>query len=197
MTDPIAFLLAALALLAIPGPTNTLLATAGATLGFRRALRLIPAELAGYTLSILTLALLLGPLALRYPALALALKIGCGLYLARLGCRLWCHDADKMAGEPIGTRQVLLATLLNPKGLVFAFAILPHLAEGRIRQSLPYDLALLALIAGVAIGWIALAALAGPHLDNRGRTTAARRCAAVVLAGFAVMLSGSALAALF
>ena len=41
MTDPFAFALAVLALLGTPGPTNTLLATAGAAAGWRRSLRLL------------------------------------------------------------------------------------------------------------------------------------------------------------
>ncbi len=42
--------LALLVLLLTPGPTNTLMALAGAERGWTRALRLIPAELAGYLL---------------------------------------------------------------------------------------------------------------------------------------------------
>src|SRR6478752_3236474 len=52
MTDPVAFVLSVIALLAVPGPTNTLLATAGGLGGVRRAIALIPAEVAGYLLAI-------------------------------------------------------------------------------------------------------------------------------------------------
>ena len=47
MTDPLAFVLSVVALLAVPGPTNTLLATAGGLGGVRRAIPLIPAEVTG------------------------------------------------------------------------------------------------------------------------------------------------------
>jgi threonine/homoserine/homoserine lactone efflux protein len=46
-------MMAALSVLVTPGPTNTLLATAGAGLGFRRALPLLTAELSGYFLAII------------------------------------------------------------------------------------------------------------------------------------------------
>ena len=55
MQDPFLFAAAVLAILWTPGPTNTLLATAGATRGFRHSLPLIPAEAAGYAISILVL----------------------------------------------------------------------------------------------------------------------------------------------
>ncbi|HZF76664.1 MAG TPA: lysine transporter LysE, partial [Acetobacteraceae bacterium] len=61
MQDPVLFALAVLFILGTPGPTNTLLATSGATAGFRRSLILLPAEAAGYGISILTLGLVLGP----------------------------------------------------------------------------------------------------------------------------------------
>ena len=63
MTEPLAFILAVLGLLATPGPTNTLLAASGAAVGLRRSLHLIPAEVSGYLCSILALALVLGPVA--------------------------------------------------------------------------------------------------------------------------------------
>lgn len=52
MTDPILFAFAVIAILATPGPTNALLATAGAANGLRRSLPLVPAELAGYLIAI-------------------------------------------------------------------------------------------------------------------------------------------------
>ena len=61
MQDPVLFTLTVLLILGTPGPTNTLLATAGATVGFRRALPLLPAEAAGYLIAILAIGLALGP----------------------------------------------------------------------------------------------------------------------------------------
>ncbi len=63
MQNPVLF---ALAVLGTPGPTNTLLATAG----LRRSLPLIPAEAAGYTIAVLTL----GPVVAGAPLLAGALR---------------------------------------------------------------------------------------------------------------------------
>ena len=78
MENPVLFAMAVLAVLGTPGPTNTLLATAGATGGLRCSLPLIPAEAAGYTISILTLGLALGPVVAGAPLLAGALRVSVG-----------------------------------------------------------------------------------------------------------------------
>lgn len=44
MTNPFLFVLTVVTILVMPGPTNTLLATGGATVGMRRALPLALAE---------------------------------------------------------------------------------------------------------------------------------------------------------
>lgn len=195
MTDPGTFLLAALALLAVPGPTNTLLATSGAAVGFRRSLFLIPAEMTGYAASVAVLALAIGPLVRQWPLLGVGLRVACGLYLVSVACRLW-RDGG-LTGEavrPVRFTQVLTTTLLNPKGVVFAFGILPYLAEGEVSRSLPYCGALLATIAAVATGWITLGSLTKAGLGRRHDVRLVRRCGAAAMFLFAVIISGSAIA---
>lgn len=183
MTDPLLFLLAALAVLATPGPTNTLLATSGAAAGLRASLPLMVAEMAGYTLSILILTLAVGPVLRAEPMLDMALRLACGLYLARVARRLWAHGGNPVAEiRPVSFRQVFVTTLLNPKGALFAFAILPGL-------SAPHLLALMGCISGVATGWVTLGVCLGGGLKPR----AACRLGAVVLAALAFGLSVSAL----
>ena len=89
MTDPVVFALAVIAILATPGPTNTLLATSGASVGLRRSLVLVPAETAGYLISILSIGLVAGPFLASQPGLAPSLRILVGAYLLWLAVRLW------------------------------------------------------------------------------------------------------------
>ena len=89
MQDPLLFSLTVLTILGTPGPTNTLLATGGASVGFRRALLLIPAEGAGYLISILTWGLLVGPLLASSPAVNLGMRVLVGCYLLYSAIRLW------------------------------------------------------------------------------------------------------------
>lgn len=186
MEDPILFALAVLAILGTPGPTNTLLATAGATAGLRAALRLIPAEAAGYTIAIMTLGLALGPALAEAPALAAALRAAVGVYLLYLAVRLWRRGrAGPATGAVVTRRQVFVTTLLNPKAIVFALGVVPFGAAGGVW---PYMLGFLALLAAVATAWIAAGATLGGVAGRRGWGGVVPRIGAAAVGGFAVLL---------
>ncbi|MFN3856758.1 MAG: LysE family translocator [Caulobacter sp.] len=193
MIDPVAFVLAALTLLATPGPTNTLLAMSGASAGLRRSLRLLGAELGGYALSILTLGLLLGPLVRSSPVFAISLKAACALYLVWLAIKLWREGGSALVSvEPVRFRRVFTTTLLNPKGVIFAFLIVPHLADGHPLLALPYLGVLGCLILLVGGGWIALGAALRKGSGGRVTGGLVRRAGALALAVFAIVLGQSA-----
>lgn len=187
MEDPALFTLAVLAVLGTPGPTNTLLATAGATAGVRRALPLIPAEAAGYTASILALGLALGPAVAGTPGLAGALRAAVGAYLLLLALRLWRRGgAAPASGAAVTPGQVFLTTLLNPKAIVLALGIVPFGAGHGVWP--PYMLGFLLLLVSVAAAWIAAGALLGGAAGRRGWDAAVPRVGAAAVGGFAVVL---------
>ncbi len=193
MTDPVAFILAALTLLATPGPTNTLLAMSGTAAGLRPSLRLLGAELGGYSISILTLGVILGPLVKDNPAFAITLKAACAAYLVFLAVRLWREGSSALvSSQPVKFRRVFTTTLLNPKAVIFAFLIVPHLAAGRPLQALPYLAGLCALIALVGGGWIALGAALRAGSGGVQIGGWVRRAGAGALVVFAAVLGGSA-----
>ena len=85
--------------------------------------------------------------------------------------------------------KVFVTTLLNPKGLIFAFAIIPYLAEGNPAAALPYLAGLIALIVAVGTAWIGVgAALTAAGARHRW----VQRVSAAVLGVFALVISGSA-----
>jgi threonine/homoserine/homoserine lactone efflux protein len=185
MEDPLLFALAVLAVLATPGPTNTLLATSGAMVGLRRSLPLVPAEAAGYGIAILTLGLVLGPVMAGQPLLAAALRAAVGAYLLMLAWRLWRRGAGAVVGAGlVRPRQLFLTTLLNPKAIVFALGIVPF---GKA-PVLPYMLGFLALLVTVAVGWIGLGAVLGRAAARRGIAGVVPRLGATAVAGFGVLL---------
>jgi threonine/homoserine/homoserine lactone efflux protein len=153
MTDPLAFCLAVLAVLATPGPTNTLLSISGASAGFRHSLALVPAELAGYLTTILTVSIVVGALLSQRPIFAVALRLGIAAYLIVLATRLWRgrkHSAEMR--RSVTARDVLVTTILNPKALLFAFVIIPMHRLNWIQ----YLMAFSALAVCMSFAWIAV-----------------------------------------
>lgn len=117
-------------MLALPGPTNTLLATSGAGVGISRSLHLLAAELCGYLLAIVLLRLAFAPILSDIPVAAVVLRAAVTIYIIGLAVALWRFRAHELrAGAPVLFGQVLLATLLNPKAMVFAFLLLPLQAD--------------------------------------------------------------------
>jgi threonine/homoserine/homoserine lactone efflux protein len=190
MSDPLAFCVAVLALLATPGPTNTLLAAAGAIGGWPASLRLMPAELAGYLLSIGLLVVLVGPSAAARPDVAAGLRIAAAVWLVASAVRLWRDAGNGFAGAPvpIDARRVFVTTALNPKSLVFAFVIFPAAPAATVAVAFA---AFAVMVAAVAACWIAAGAALGRRGGRAVTPRAATRAAAVVLAAFAAAITGS------
>lgn len=191
MTDPYIFTATVLALLAVPGPTNSLAATSGAVAGVRRSLKLVPAEVAGYLIAVTVLGLLLRPIMATFPGLAMVLRGTVGIYLLVLAVKLWRQGRRSMvqaagpsAAGAIGTTQIFVTTLLNPKAVVFALGIIPFESH-----RLPVYLAGFAgLITVVATGWIITGATLGRAAHSRGRGHVVPRVGAATVGAFAVVM---------
>jgi len=187
MTEVVGFVAAVVALLAVPGPTNTLLAASGAMAGVRRSLPLLLGEGAGYTLAISVWLLIHATVAPVVPWLSTAVRLLAAAYLLWCAWRLFRQHAPSgpAEGAPIGIGRVFVVTLFNPKALIFAVAVFP---EAPLSGLVPYGLVFLGLAAVVAIGWISLGramARAGGDLVTPRRVA---RLAGVVLAAFAASI---------
>lgn len=194
MTDPLAFFLACAAVLFVPGPTNTLLATSGAAGGFRRSLTLPLAELIGYSLAIWTLALLLAPLVNASPLVSLMLRGACGAYLLWSAVHLWREGSSALtSAEPVSFRRVLLTTLLNPKAALFALVIIPHLGQRNFAAAAPYLGGHAAITVTASLTWIALGAAIGAGARGHVGAGLIRRVGASALGVFGILLSSSVL----
>ncbi|KAA2235001.1 lysine transporter LysE [Salinarimonas soli] len=192
MDAPLALIFAVLALLATPGPTNTLLAASGALVGARRSLVLVPAEIAGYLTGIGALLLVVGPALAGLPPLGAALKLAAGAYLARSSFVLWRGGGAGPASARVAVaspQRVLVTTLLNPKALVFAFGIFPTVDP---LTAAPLFAGLVAL---AALGWILVGAWLGRAAGAPGAAAGLARAAALAQGGFAAAVAGSAVAA--
>lgn len=187
-----AFLVAVLALLLAPGPTNTLVALAGARGGLHRAARLIPAELLGYMTAIVPLALIGQRLLDRWPVAAIILKGAAAAWVLFLAVKLWATPCHAGAPAVATARRVYMTTVLNPKALLVSLVLLPVPAS----PAFPLRLGLFAAcVIGVALLWGS-----GGSLIRRGEASGARlqllqRVAAIWLAILSgTLVAGSVLA---
>lgn len=175
--------LAVVALLATPGPTNTLMLVAGAERGLAGAARLIPAELAGYLITILPLVLVGAALLAAVPGLHMAVTLAAALWVAVLALRLWGLPGAHAAGR-VDARALFVTTALNPKALIFGLVILPS------PDGLATNLALFAgLVVAVAVLWAAVGAILQGGTGSQPRALLVlRRLASVWLAAVSVAL---------
>ncbi len=184
MHSTLLFCFSVLAILATPGPTNTLLAISGASAGFRRSLPLVPAELIGYVTAILAIGLAVGPV-LAATGLFLAFRIAAVAYLIYLSVRLWRFPPlDVAVQRVIKPRDVLVTTLLNPKALIFALVILPMQDAVWPR----YLLGFCAILVPVSLLWILAGAGLKRSVIPAGGTRIAFRVGAAAVMGFAAVV---------
>jgi threonine/homoserine/homoserine lactone efflux protein len=197
MLSATAFALLAVGIIVVlitPGPTNTLLAAAGLRQGVQRSLPLIAAELAGYLVSISAWGRFLAHAAHALPWLPSLLRVAAGLYIAYLAVDMWraavaLPDSSQRTG---GMRALFVATLLNPKGLLFAGTIFPAVAFTQMPAYVAAMLTFACLAVPVALAWIAFGAALGSGklwLDP----VKMQRGASIVLGVFSLSLAWAAL----
>ncbi len=184
------FLGAVLALLLAPGPTNTLMALAGAQRGAAGMLRLIPAELCAYLAVVVPLSVLGADLLAGLPTLATALKLVAGIWVMWLALRLWQRPHGARAPRHVSARQVAVTTLLNPKALVVGLVLVPALPEGAAPAGLAAFAASVALVAAL---WGGLGALGGGAAG--GRLPLLQRAASLWLGAVSVSILAGVLTA--
>lgn len=181
-----------LLLLLMPGPTNTLIMTAGATQPLRRMLPMQLAEVTAYSIAVSLLLLLEAVLGNWRSLGAVTLKSIAIAIILLLAYRLW--HRRKLAAADSGTlitpKAIFFVTLFNPKSLVFAFAIftpIQTVSDWAVKQ---------ALFAGLVIvcGW---AWIGAGHLLATGRLRGSSfipALSAVALCCFALYLGSTVVA---
>ena len=189
------FVLGVSVVLTVPGPTNTLLAVAGLQQGMRRAARLAGAELAGYLVSISAWGIFLVHAAHSLAWLPSLVRAASCAYVAYLAIRMWrmtlAFQPSPQAG--IGLRTLFIATLLNPKAVLFAGTIFPPAA---CAQGTAYVIAMgifSLLLLPIGLAWIAFGTALGSGRLAWVSAKGMQRCASVVLAAFSLSLAWSLL----
>ncbi|ASK34590.1 lysine transporter LysE [Alcanivorax sp. N3-2A] len=116
-----------------PGPNNLMLMAAGANAGFRRSLPHILGIVVGCQMMLLAVAVGLGQVLVRFPALAVGLRVAGAAFLIWLAWQLVRRrhpDASNRASaRPLTFRQAALFQWINPKAwmmIVTAIATYTH-----------------------------------------------------------------------
>jgi threonine/homoserine/homoserine lactone efflux protein len=180
-------------LLTMPGPTNAFLMSAGA----HRAggIGLAWPVLIAYGTVIIPLVLLQEFFGAWLTGVEATLKSLSTLLLAVLAVRMWrsASKATGIAPGVIGPREIFASTLVNPKGLVLAFAVFPPLDS--VPSVAAKSLTFAALVFFAATVWIGIgrSLAAGGTPAVQGRVV---RASAVIVGLFAVYLGGAAIAAI-
>lgn len=189
--DLVSALAGAALVLIVPGPTNALLATAGAATHAAPPLRLAFAELAGYLVSTNVLWLVGGLLVEAVPLAAPAIRLGLAAYLVLLGCCLWRGEEAEAAASVITPGRIFLTTLFNPKAAIFAFVLMPR---DDLAALVPWTAGFSCVVLAAGITWLQL----GHRIRRHAGSTAAAwvpKAASIALVGFAVVIAGRTVSA--
>lgn len=186
-------------ILLTPGPTNTLLASSGVQVGFRQSVFLIPAEAFGYLIAITMWGVLVDRIATFAPALPPILKLCSATYIFYLALKLWkaSFQDNQLKVVMIGKLELFFATLLNPKGILFATAVFPNAAWVVANDYVAHMLSFLLLLIPIGFFWIYMGQILNSGKIKWLNQANLQRTATVILICFCVPLSYSALHTLF
>jgi threonine/homoserine/homoserine lactone efflux protein len=153
-TNLAAFMLAALVLIAVPGPSVLFVVSRGVVLGRRAALATVIGNCAGVYVQVVAVALGLGVAVERSATVFATIKLAGAAYLVWLGVRTFRTRRSLGAAlgrpvEPKTGRRILregfVVGLTNPKAAVFFAAVLPQFADPS-RGHVPLQLLALGLV---------------------------------------------------
>ncbi len=185
-----AFLIALALLLVVPGPTNTVLAMAGAERGFARALPLAAVVLAGYLTTVVPVVTLAAPFLEAKPVFADGTKLAAAAWVLVLALRLWSRQPRDHDAAAISAMSIYTTTVLNPKGLVIGLALLPPV-QAMAGSALPV-FALAGAVLAISGLWLGLGATAIATL-NRRHPVLVSRAASGCLIVFSASLAAKAM----
>lgn len=182
-------------ILLTPGPTNTLLASAGIQAGVKQSLKLIPAEVMGYLIATTSWGILLESVSHFIPWLPPVLKLISATFILYLAFKLWTTSTNdiKLDNPLITPKALFVATLLNPKALLFASAIFPHAAWEVFHIYFIHIAVFLSLITPIAFLWIAFGTVLISNKVTWLNQRNLQRTAAFILTFFAMPIGYSAI----
>lgn len=184
------FLILVVSILIVPGPSNALLATSGVQAGFWRTLLLIPVQLAGFWYGMGIWGLFLNFVDDIWPNLPLLLKIGSAAYMGWIAYKLWRSASITLQSDkkPITVSRLFFTTLINPKPLLLAVAVLPDWTWDSVHNYLLVMLAFALILLPVSSLWVLFGRAIAYGQLGWITTQRLQRLSALVLVAFAIPL---------
>jgi len=185
------FLLVIATILLTPGPTNTLLASSGISQGLRRSAPLLSFECLGYVCATSIWGLVLNTTMHDYPFVINLIKVVSGLYIAKLGLRLWYQARRDPLQEllvSVKPLELFIATLLNPKAVIFAMALFPVQTWLSVSNYAGVMGSFVLLVASIGGLWIVFGSVLMAGRVRWLQPQVFQRLAALTLWGFAAWL---------
>lgn len=181
--------LALLAVLLVPGPTNTLLLQSGIAKGLNgSSLRLIAAEWSAYIIQITAWGLVIGLLGADYSWVTSAVKVFAMCFLLYISLRLWFSVAQDLSAPlvTVSAGELFVATLTNPKGLFFVSFVAPPGTFLSLSEYLSFMALFSFVLIPVGIVWVSLGAYFKHNLPSRLSAGFVNRMISLVIGLFAI-----------
>lgn len=156
--------LSLLAVLLVPGPTNSLLLQVGVSRGLNaRSMRFVAAEWLAYIIQMTMWGVFIDLLIIEHSWVVIATKIFAVCFLFYISLKLWFSAKNSALGTTSGITvpDLFVATLTNPKGLFFVSFVAPAGTFLSMNNWLSFMLFFSAIVFPVGVVWIAAGAFCG------------------------------------
>ncbi|WP_416777749.1 extracellular solute-binding protein [Xenorhabdus budapestensis] len=190
-----------------PGPTNTLLLSAGMQRGLNKSFHFIFAEAIGYTIAISIWGFFLLSLAKTFPSIYQIAKLLSSIYVFWLAFKLWMlsltmgyltSNGSNLVKTPSGEYtnfvDVTIATLLNPKAILFVSTIIPISAFNSVNVFLSSIIIFLIVLIPIGALWVFLGNMIHSNKHLRKYIGGFLRIASTILILFSFLLVYSGVA---
>ncbi|CAM3945067.1 cmaU protein [Xenorhabdus thuongxuanensis] len=140
----------------MPGPTNTLLLSSGAAVGFFKTQKLVMAELFAYLLSISIWGFFLQKFTYNTVGITNFLKLIAACYIFWVSFKIWKFKEKQNEEVLVKSKNIFIITVLNPKSFVFASYVMPHETFTHITMYFPSIFSFIAILLPASFTWCLL-----------------------------------------
>jgi len=152
--------------LLVPGPTNSLLLVSGLKKGVLKSSPLIIAEACGYITAIAFWAVLLSAITKNHPLFPEVAKAVCSMYIFYLAIKIWSFGKLSQSNGNISFFQMVIASVLNPKALLFVTLFIPNGFLSSFNGFLLFSFLFMLVVVPIGFMWISLGGIMKKNISQ-------------------------------